>query len=59
MIVILEMDFRGSKSDLYESGYFVYFKLGVYLILTLLNRSFSVIILGEYKENFVFSLGRF
>lgn len=52
MIVIPEMDFRGSKNDLYESDYFCYFKLGIYLILTLLNSSFSVTIRGEYKESF-------
>lgn len=59
MIVIPEMDLRGSKSDLYESGDFGYFRLGIYLIFTLLNSSFPVPIRGEYKERFLFSLGRF
>lgn len=59
MIVTPEMDFRGSKGDLYEGGYFGYFKFGIYLILTLLNSSFSVTVVGKYKKRFLFFLRRF
>lgn len=50
------MDFRGSKSDFCEIGYFSHLKLGIYFILVLLNSSSSVTILGEYKERFLDSI---